>query len=74
MSHEDAMNHEDAVRKRIVIDGENFYITMGKRFVTATISHENRSENEKTRRVVDSICDAITEILIEAQEKNENNT
>jgi len=54
---------EDAIRKCIKIDNENFYITVGKKFVTITIPHENRKEHEKLRQTVDSICDAITQAL-----------
>jgi len=51
---------EDAVRRKIVIDGENYYLTIGKDFAHATTPYENRPENAKLREIVDKICEEIT--------------
>ena len=56
------INEETCVRRKIVIDGENYYLIIGKDFVMATTPHENRPENEKMRKVVDMICHEITEV------------
>jgi hypothetical protein len=47
-------------RVKAEIDGENFYITVGADFVHATVPYENRPDNAKLRRIVDSICHSIT--------------
>lgn len=47
-------------RHKVVIDGENFYLVVGENFCHATTPYENRPENEKTRRVVDTLCEEIT--------------
>ena len=60
------MSGEDAVRRKVVIDGENFYLVIGKNFAHGTTPYENRPENEKVRRIVDTICEEITRV----QEEN----
>ena len=57
--------HTKGKRKKIVIDNENFYITITPNSVTATIPHENRDENMKLRQLIDSICETITTTLEE---------
>ena len=57
--------HEDCIRKMIEIDGENFYIMIGKNFVDTTVPFENRPDRMKLRQMLDSICDCITEGLQE---------
>jgi len=52
---------ETASAGKIIIDGENYYLVVGKNFVHATTPHENRPENEKLRRIVDAICHEVTE-------------
>ena len=56
---------EDCVRKRVVIDGENFYLVVGKTFVDVTVAHENRPENLKKRLMLQTLCDEITTVLKE---------
>ena len=56
------MSGEDAVRRKVVINGENFYLVIGKNFAHATTPYENRPENEKVRRIVDTICEEITQV------------
>lgn len=56
------MNGETCTRKKVVIDGENYYLTIGPNFVHPTTPYENRPENEKLRRIVETICDVITEV------------
>lgn len=56
------MKGDDAVRKKVIIDGENYYLTIGKNFAHGTTPYENRPENEKIRRIVDMVCEAITSV------------
>jgi hypothetical protein len=55
------MKGEACIRRKIVLDEENFYLLIGKNFVLATTPFENRPENEKLRRIVDAICHEVTE-------------
>ena len=57
MSNIDA---QDCVRKRVEIGGENFDLFLGKNFVQATTPYENRPENLELRRIVTTLCEAIT--------------
>jgi len=54
------MKGEPCIRRKVVIDDENFYFVIGPNFVHATTPHENRPENEKLRRIVDAICHEVT--------------
>ena len=57
------MTPEDCIRKRVEIEGENFYIITGKDFCQATVPRENSRDSEKLRTIVDKVCDTITESL-----------
>jgi hypothetical protein len=54
---------EECVRKCVEINGENYYILVGKTFVSATVPFENRPERMEERRIVESICDAVTSVM-----------
>ena len=54
---------EKCKRKRIEIDGENFYLVVGKDFITATIPHENRPERLDLRNTVDTLCDGVSKLM-----------
>lgn len=54
----------DACRRfKVVIDKENYYLTVGQNFVDATVPRENSRDNEKLRIIVDTLCSAITKAL-----------
>ena len=57
------MEEERCKRKVLVINGENFYLVVGKTFVDATIAHENRLENLELRMIVETLCQAATELM-----------
>jgi len=57
------MNGESCVRRRVEINGENYYLTVGRTFVTATVPHENRPDRENERLVVETLCAAISEVM-----------
>jgi len=61
-------------RKKIVIDNENFYITITPNSVTATVPFENRPENLKLRQIIDSICETITTTLEELTDEQDRPT
>ncbi len=55
---------EDCTRHRVTMkDGTNFYFIMGKDFIQCTPPFENRPENLKTRVLLDSFCDAVSEAM-----------
>jgi len=54
---------EICVKKRVQIDNENFYVTVGKTFATCTVPRENDPMMTQTRRIAETICDTITELL-----------
>lgn len=56
-------------RKKVVIDNENFYITITPTSVTATVPFENRKEKETLRQIIDSLMDQITETLEELEDE-----
>jgi len=57
-----SMKGENAVRRKVMIDNEAFYLVIGKNFAHSTTPYENRPENEKVRRIVDTICEEITRV------------
>lgn len=52
-----------AKRRRIVIDNENFYLTVGTNFVFATVPRENDPMMAGTRLIVETLCREITTAL-----------
>ena len=54
---------ERCIRKRISINGENYYLVVGTSFVLTTIPAENRPERLKERQIVETLCSEITELL-----------
>ena len=51
------------VRKRVVINEENYYLTITPTSVDATVPYENRPDRLQERIVIDTICNVITETL-----------
>jgi len=60
-----------SLRRKIEIEGENFYVIIGKSFVDATVPRENSEDNRKLRTIVDKLCDCITEGLTYLSDKEE---
>lgn len=54
---------DDCKRYKVVIDGENFYLTVGANFAEATVPRENSRDKEKLRKIVDTLCKTITKAL-----------
>jgi|WetSurMetagenome_2_1015567.scaffolds.fasta_scaffold432201_3 hypothetical protein len=54
---------ENCTRKRITINGENYYLVVGRNFVMATIPAENRPDRLNERQIVETLCSEITEIM-----------
>lgn len=54
---------ETCIRKRIVINGENYYLIVGKDFVDVTVPQENRPDRVAERMIIDTLCAEITNIM-----------
>jgi len=54
---------ETCKKGTVVIEGENFYLTVGKRKVQATVPRENSEDNRKLRVTVDALCSKTSELL-----------
>lgn len=54
---------EDITRELVVIDGENYYLAVGETLIQATVPRENAPMMEKTRLIVETLCDAISRVL-----------
>ena len=57
--------YDDSKRRRVEIFGENYYLTVGKTFVSPTVPRENDPVMSREREVVETICQHITELLEE---------
>lgn len=53
---------ESGVRKRITINGENFYLFVSQNEVFCTVPRENDVNMTEVRRIVEVLCAEITEI------------
>jgi hypothetical protein len=51
---------DSGIRRRVEIDGENYYIVVTPNSVTITTPFENRPENIQRRLVIDRLADEIT--------------
>ena len=47
-------------RRRVVIEGENFYEIVGDNFIFITVPYENRPERLKLRLEIEARCRAAT--------------
>ena len=57
------MNGETCLRKKIQVDGLNYYLIVGDDFVSATIPYENRPDHNEQRKLVDMICMEISTLM-----------
>ena len=53
---------EDCVRVRKEILGENYYISVGKKFVHFTVPRENDPNMSRERRVLEELAQTINEV------------
>lgn len=51
--------NDDGKRKKVVVDDENWYLTIGKKFLTVTVPHENRPDRREKRLVLDVLCEHV---------------
>jgi hypothetical protein len=56
------MKGEDCIRRKITIEGENYYLMIGKTFLQATVPRENAPQQSQIRNIVEQICDTVTEV------------
>lgn len=54
---------EDCTRQAIVIDGERYYLVVGDTFVRCTVPRENDPVMSGPRKIVETICEAITCVM-----------
>ena len=50
------------VRKRISIEGEHFYLIIGRTFLDVTVPRENAPDQSKVRAILEQICNAVSEV------------
>lgn len=50
-------------RRKVVINGENFYLTVGENFIEATVPYENRPDNQELRQIVETLCQTATVLM-----------
>jgi hypothetical protein len=60
---------ERCVRKRVELFGENYYITVGKVFVSPTVPYENSPQMSREREIIETICEVVSETLVELNQK-----
>ena len=53
----------EGVRKRISLNGQNFYLIVTKTSVDCTVPYENRSGQRELRETVDRLCSEISELM-----------
>lgn len=53
------MTHENVERRKVIVDDEHWYLTVGDRSLTVTCPFENRPENREKRLVLDILCDFV---------------
>jgi len=56
------MTEETCIRKRVIIDNENYYIAQSPTSVHVTVPFENRPERKRERKVVDILCQTVLNI------------
>jgi hypothetical protein len=54
-----------SLRRRVEIFRENYYLTVGKTFVSPTVPRENDPTMTREREIIETICQHITELLEE---------
>lgn len=60
---------DHCIRRRVEINGENYYIILGNTFAHATTPFENRPERMNERMIVEAVVGAISAML---EERDEN--
>jgi len=65
--------YDDCIRKAVKIFDENYYLTIGRVFVTATVPRENDPAMSKEREVVETLCQVISDVLEIIHKKEEPN-
>ena len=56
---------EYCIRRRTKIEGKNYYLLVGKRFVQITIPRENDPKQTKERTLLNKLSEEITIVLKE---------
>ncbi len=65
--------YDDCIRKAVKIFNENYYLTVGRDFVTPTVPRENDPAMSREREVVETLCQVISDTLEIIHKKEETN-
>ncbi len=63
------MSGEDCVRRRVEIEGEYYYLLIGDNFLMATVPRENDPQQSATRKIVETLCNAVSEVRSNKKEE-----
>lgn len=56
---------EDGLRRRVEIDGKNYYMFVSHTTIDITVPDENRDDNLKQRTILDELCLHASALLTE---------
>jgi hypothetical protein len=54
---------DDCKRVRVPLNGENYYFSIGKDFISPTIPRENDPCMSEQRKLIEALCSGITKAL-----------
>jgi len=63
------LKYDACVRRKMVIDGEHFYLVVGKTFIQCVVPRENSPEQSKLRDTIETMCTHVTELLQKAEQE-----
>ena len=56
-------NEDDCTKRTVIINGENYYLVVGDKFVQVTVPRENDPARSETRQIAETLCDEITSVM-----------
>ena len=56
---------EPCIRRKVEINGENFYLIIGKEFLQCTVPRENAPGQSKVRNIIERICEEVSSVRSE---------
>lgn len=64
---------EGCTRQAVIIDGERYYLVVGDSFVSCTVPRENNPVMSRPRKIVETICEAITRVMEKRRTREDEN-
>jgi len=58
-------------RRRVEINGENYYLLLSDNHIDITVPFENRPENVETRVLLNTLCKEISKLMKLRNSENE---